>query len=500
MRRAVPAAAAVLLFASPTALAFFSGGYNIEPRLIAGMAAWLLVVALAIAGPVPLPRSLPGWLALGGLVGITAWSALSLAWAPVAGAASENVQRLLLYVAALMIAISVLRQRWAMRAVEPALAAGVMIVIGYGLSGRLLPGIIHLSESSSAGGRLQLPITYWNGEGALAAVGLVLCAHLAADRTRALWMRCLAAAATAPLGAGVYLTYSRGALAVAALGLVILVAFAPTRSQLTAAAIALVTGVTAGALSSAFDGVTSLSGDLTSRERDGAVMLVILVVLGTAAALATRWRARADRQRAGDETLPGADRYWIVAVAATSLVLLALVIGGLREKGHTVRIGESATRLTSTSSARYDYWKVGLRAFRDHPVKGLGSGGWRVYWLQKRTLSASARDVHSLELEMASELGLIGLIAFGVMIGGMATAGSRAVRRHPGLAAGWAAAALAWLLHASIDWDWELPAVTLPFLILAGALIALSEASPEGLAEPAVSARQEDEHVVPVGA
>ncbi len=500
MRRAVPAAAAVLLLASPTALAFFSGGFNIEPRLIAGTAAWLLVIALAIAGPVPLPRSLPGWLALSGLVGITAWSALSLAWAPVHGPAGENVQRLLLYVAALMLAISVLRERWAMRAVEPALAAGVMVVIGYGLSGRLLPGIIHLSESGTAGERLQLPITYWNGEGALAAVGLVLCAHLAADRTRAMWMRCLAAAATAPLGAGVYLTYSRGALAVAVLGLVILVAFAPTRSQLTAAATALVAGVVAAACASAFDGVNSLSGGIASRERQGAAMLVILVVLGTGAALVTRWRARAEGDDARDDALPGADRYWIVAVAATSLVALALLIGGLREKPHTTKIGESAARLTSTSSARYDYWKVGVRAFRHHPLKGLGSGGWRVYWLQQRQLSASARDVHSIELEMASELGLVGLIAFGVMIGGMALAGRRAVRRHPALAAGWAAAALAWLLHASIDWDWELPAVTLPFLILAGALIALAEASPEGVEEPAASARQQDQHVVPVGA
>ena len=31
--------------------------------------------------------------------------------------------------------------------------------------------------------------------------------------------------------------------------------------------------------------------------------------------------------------------------------------------------------------------------------------------------------------------------------------------REPALAAGWAAALLAWALHASIDWDWQLPAV-----------------------------------------
>ena len=95
-----------------------------------------------------------------------------------------------------------------------------MLVIGYGLAGRLLPGIVHLDRSRSAGGRLEQPITYWNAEGTLAAIGLVLCARLAADRTRPVAMRIAAAAATAPLGAGVYLTYSRGAIAGAVLGLV----------------------------------------------------------------------------------------------------------------------------------------------------------------------------------------------------------------------------------------------------------------------------------------
>ena len=61
------------------------------------------------------------------------------------------------------------------------------------------------------------------------------------------------------------------------------------------------------------------------------------------------------------------------------------------------------------------------------------------------------------------------------MLGGMVGAARRALRAHPALAAGPCAAALVWLLHASIDWDWQLPAVSLPFIVLAGALIALSE-------------------------
>jgi hypothetical protein len=43
------------------------------------------------------------------------------------------------------------------------------------------------------------------------------------------------------------------------------------------------------------------------------------------------------------------------------------------------------------------------------------------------------------------------------------------------VAAGPCAAALVWFVHASIDWDWQLPAVTLPAIVLAGALVVLSE-------------------------
>src|SRR5919202_2819167 len=173
MRRAVPAAAAACLLIAPTALAFWSGGYHSEPRLVAALVVWALVLALAATGPAPLPRTLPGALAVGGLAAIAVWSAISLLWAPLGGPANESVQRLVLYLGALLLAIGALRSRPALRAVEPALSAGGTGVIGYGLAGRLLPGVVHLARSRSAGGRLEQPITYWNAEGALAAGGLI---------------------------------------------------------------------------------------------------------------------------------------------------------------------------------------------------------------------------------------------------------------------------------------------------------------------------------------
>ena len=51
MRRAVTAVAAACLLLGPTVLAFFSGGFFAEPRLIAAIVVWALVLALALTGP-----------------------------------------------------------------------------------------------------------------------------------------------------------------------------------------------------------------------------------------------------------------------------------------------------------------------------------------------------------------------------------------------------------------------------------------------------------------
>jgi hypothetical protein len=476
MRRAVTGVAAVVLLAGPTALAFFSGGYFAQPRLIAGVVAWALVLALASVGPAPMPIDRGGRLALAGLVLMTAWSAVSIGWAPLRAPALADVQRLLLYVGALLVAIGTLHR--AARAVEPALAAGATVVVGYGLAGRLLPGVVELERSRGAGGRLEQPLTYWNAEGALAALGLVLCARLAGDRSRPAWMRAAAAAAFAPLCAGVYLSYSRGALAVAVLGLLALVTWAPSQAQLRAAAFALATGVLAALASAALPGVASLEG--THRTRDGLFGLAILVVLAALAA------ARAPRGE--DGSLAWAHRLKPAVPIAIAAVVVGLVIGALGEKPTAKQLsaGANASRLSTASSYRYEYWRIGLNAFAHHPLKGLGAGGFRVQWLKERDIPETVSDTHSIEIEMAAELGVVGLISLSMLIAGVVLAGREALHRDPAAAAGACAATLAWFLHASIDWDWQMPAVSLPAIVLAGALIS---AAGSPTADPAAHER-----------
>src|SRR5436305_12767833 len=100
MRVAALSAARLALFAGPTALAFFSGGYFDEPRAWAGLAAWALVVVALIAQPGALPRRGNTWLAIGGLIAFAGWTLLSITWAPIAGSAHPAGQIVMLYAGA----------------------------------------------------------------------------------------------------------------------------------------------------------------------------------------------------------------------------------------------------------------------------------------------------------------------------------------------------------------------------------------------------------------
>jgi hypothetical protein len=463
--------AAAALLVLPVAVAFGRGGYFDAARLRAGIAACLLAaLAAALA---PLPRGRPARVAIGGLAALTAWSALSLTWAPLAGPAVDDVERNVLYLAALLAAAILLTERWT----EPALLAGITATAAYGLSERLLPGLIELERSGAAGDRLAQPLTYWNGQGALAAIGLVLAAGLIARREPAdappaapgadagappgatppapgarpgTAARALAGAALPILGLDLYLTLSRGALGAFAGGLLILVALIPTRAGVLAALLA--AAATAGPAvlaETALTGVTHAAADSGA----GAAMLAILALAAAACAFAaTRIGAAAPVRH-------------LRPLALTALVAaLAVTIVSVRSGTPTT----GSERLVSAQSNRYDYWRVAVDTFGGHPLKGIGSGSFRVEWLLHRDRDESVRDAHSLYLETAAEMGVVGLAALAALFGGVIAAARRA--HAPAVAA----ALATWAIHAGIDWDWELPGLTLFAVLLAGRLLALS--------------------------
>jgi O-antigen ligase len=277
---------------------------------------------------------------------------------------------------------------------------------------------------------------------------------------------------------GLYVSFSRGALFACVAGLVALLVLAPRRVALEGLLTALGAGVLAAVAAAPFHSFTSLAGSRSSMETDGGIVLALLVLIMAAAALLTALKpGRIDEPlrlppRAG----------WIAVGVICAGLALAIVVGA---KEHSARpLAAGASRLTTLQSNRYAYWRVAMRAFAHEPLRGVGAGGWAVWWLRYRPFSESAQDAHSLPLQTLAELGIVGLALLAAFLAGVGLAARDAFRAHPALAAGPVAAFVVWLAHQPLDWDWQMPALTLFAIVLAGSLLALTalprSAAPRG--------------------
>jgi glucose dehydrogenase len=108
-------------------------------------------------------------------------------------------------------------------------------------------------------------------------------------------------------------------------------------------------------------------------------------------------------------------------------------------------------------------------------VLGRGAGTYQLLWARDRPYDFTVTDGHSLYLEVMGELGLVGILliagVLAALLGGVALR-ARGPDRAP-YAALLALIAM-WAIHAGIDWDWEMPVVTLWLFALGG--LALSGA------------------------
>jgi O-antigen ligase len=132
--------------------------------------------------------------------------------------------------------------------------------------------------------------------------------------------------------------------------------------------------------------------------------------------------------------------------------------------------GDLTRRLFNLSSnGRLDLWSSAINDFRKHPILGSGAGTYEQWWLRHRQLGMKVRDAHNLYVEQLAELGSVGLfllvVAFATPL--VAAWRSRAQPLIP-VACG---AFVAFAAHAAVDWDWEMPAVTLCGLAFAAVLL-----------------------------
>ncbi len=123
----------------------------------------------------------------------------------------------------------------------------------------------------------------------------------------------------------------------------------------------------------------------------------------------------------------------------------------------------------SESAQRSAYWEVTLREIVREPILGSGAGTWSRVWLEHRHVDFTAQNAHSLYLEVLSELGpvALALLLVGLLV---PLAAAVRARRQPHVGTITAAYA-AILLHAAVDWSWQLSVVRVSALVLGAALL-----------------------------
>jgi hypothetical protein len=459
-------------------LGFANGGYFPVSWGWSGLGLlWVAAIALALGVSVQISRREQVF--LGALAAFVGWVALSLLWTSGVPETVQEVERDLVYLAAGVAGVLLLHRR-SVSALLVGVWGAIVVVAAYGLATRLFPDQLG-SYDPIAGSRLSDPVGYWNAFGILAAMGTLLALGLAA-RGRPI-VRCAAAASTVILLLTLYFTYSRGGWIAFFAGLAVAVALDRQRLQLITTGFVLapwpVLAIWAGSTSSA---LTHQGVALDAAARDGHGLAVIAISLAVAAALAVLAQDWLEAL-----TIPDLLRRFYAGLLLFVLAAALIVVFGRYGFPHTLarkaydafntappRDQQSLNERLFNLSAngRTEQFHTAWQQASDQPVLGGGAGSFAQYWFQHRRVPATVHDAHNLYLESLAELGPAGLALLTIMLAAPLTALRRA--RSSPLAAAACAAYVAFLLHASIDWDWEMPTITLTAIFCALALMALA--------------------------
>jgi hypothetical protein len=449
----------IVVFLALVGLGFENGGFFPGAWTAAsGALLWVTALVLLLAPRVELNSRERTWIGL--LAGLLAWTALSTLWSVNHTESVLDARRDLVYLAA-VVAVLLLATRRSTTHLLTAVWGAIVVVVAYGLVRYLFePGLRFEGFQANL---LFRPLGYANALGIFCGLAAILATAFAVRAAHAA-LRMLAAASIAPLAAALYLTSSRGSELAVGVGLAAMIAVDRNRKQFVAAFLVLApvaAAVIAAAAHSQLNDPTTVGAQAGRQGK----LLALSIVLG-AAVLAVACPA-VGRTGAWIDRMPRARRGLPLTLTAGAIVGVAYF--GIRWGGPLL-----------TSGYRPAYWHVAWREYVAHPWLGSGAGTFGDYWQRYANVAATggARDAHNLYLETLAELGPIGL-ALLVSLLALPLVSAMRVRWHPfGSAA--TGAYVAFLAHAALDWDWEMPVVTLAGLVCAASLVVANRDAVEG--------------------
>jgi hypothetical protein len=437
---------------------------------------WGAALALLLLADVRLRASEVAVLAAA--TGLFAWIVCSNLWTGSPTRTMLESQRAALYVGAVG-ALLLLVSGASYRALLGATWCAIALVCGYALATRLFPERLGITDLI-AGNRLSEPVGYWNALGLFAAMGALLALGFVAHG-RSWVLRAAAGASVVITIVALYFAFSRGAWVALGCGLAASIALEQRRLRAITALLVVAPWPAAGVwIGSRSEALTRQDAALEATSEAGHRLALVLLALAAGAALAgIAFGAVASRLRVR-RVVRG------TYAAALLLILTALMIGLFARYGSPVAIAERGYRaftgpppatggdlnrrlFTFSSVPRAEQWTVAWQVFRSDPWLGSGAGTYELHWLRDRPSPTKVIDAHSLYLETLAELGPVGLLLLLTLLGIPLLAAARARRKS--LAPAAFGAYVAYLLHAGVDWDWEMTALTLTALFCGGVLL-----------------------------
>jgi hypothetical protein len=452
------------------------------------ISAVLVAAALVLVG---FRAAVHGGATLAALVALAGLTALSITWSLYPSDSWVETNRTLAYLAAFAAGVAtvrIARERWA------AVAWGVLLALGavsvYGLVTKVAPGWLAADEIYA---RLREPYGYWNAVGLTAAMGMPLCLWLGTREDGRRPSSIVAYPLLAIFIVTMLLSFSRGSIVAAVVGIAAWIAIVPLRLRSLAL---LGTSVLAGAIVTVWAfSQSSLTDDriaLGARENAGVVLgLILLAMIVLCAAAGFLIQRRAEQHPLAEPMRRKIGITALGALAAVPLVLLVALAFSERGIGGTISsrwhdlTSEQRTpqndpgRLIQTGSVRTVYWTRAIKVWEDHKFKGAGAGSFSEAQLRYRDQAVQGRHAHGYVHQTLADLGLLGLaVSLVVLVAWLLTTGRTLalwprVREAPwtperhGLVA-LALVAVVFGVHSGLDWTWFVPAVAVTSLFLGG--------------------------------
>ena len=456
-------------------------------RHVAGLATWLVVVALILLGTASRAALARPFYWAAGLLGcLSLLSAMSSLWSGSVELSVVEADRVLVYLGFFLAAFLIAQTAQTRQRFAEGLAIAAFAIVLLGLASRLLPNLLDVSDPVVSGPRLRYPLGYWNAMGMMCGASVALLLWMSREATSAV-LRVVSAAALPAVLLTLYFTYSRGGLLALVVASACLLALSADRLWLLATLAIGALGAVPAVLAVQARG--SLADNLVDQAAADQGLTVLLILLaGTGVALLLFAGMQRLERRGGALTgravALSRDRSllrWVAIAAALAAVAMAIAIGGRawdQFSSSDVQFPSRPEQHFSNfdGAGRHDFYRVATDAFGDDPVLGTGAGTYRFEWTQRRSIDQPVHNAHSLYLEAFADLGLIGgslvlaLIATLLWIGWSACRNASADERTRN--ASLLAIMLAFALGAAFDWFWEIAALGAVFFLAAGVLVA----------------------------